>query len=114
MPLRMWITDGSVPVFSDTIRLDAKHPALFGRAVNPVFDEVPARIDNAPMLDDAERQSIREWFRGLVRARSAREGPDPAGGDEEPRLTRDLRVPRDLASGVKGGSAPVPSDDPDE
>jgi hypothetical protein len=30
MPLRIWITDGSLPVFSDTQRLDAKHPALFG------------------------------------------------------------------------------------
>jgi len=27
---RVWITDGSWPVFSDTIRLRAKHPALFG------------------------------------------------------------------------------------
>jgi len=27
---RVWITDGSWPVFSDTERLSAKHPALFG------------------------------------------------------------------------------------
>jgi hypothetical protein len=27
---RVWITDGSWPVFSDTTRLRAKHPALFG------------------------------------------------------------------------------------
>jgi hypothetical protein len=30
VPLRVWITDGSLPVFADTQRLDAKHPALFG------------------------------------------------------------------------------------
>jgi hypothetical protein len=28
--VRVWITDGSLPVFSDTHRLEAKHPALFG------------------------------------------------------------------------------------
>ena len=28
--MRVWITDGSLPVFSDTIRLDASHKALFG------------------------------------------------------------------------------------
>jgi len=26
---RIWITDGSVPVFSDTVRLDASHPGMF-------------------------------------------------------------------------------------
>ena len=30
MTSRVWITDGSWPVFSDTTRLRAKHPALFG------------------------------------------------------------------------------------
>ena len=30
MSLRVWITDGSWPVFSDTTRLRAKHSALFG------------------------------------------------------------------------------------
>jgi len=30
VPLRVWITDGSLPVFSDTHRLDAKHAALYG------------------------------------------------------------------------------------
>lgn len=30
MTARVWITDGSWPVFSDTTRLGAKHPALFG------------------------------------------------------------------------------------
>jgi hypothetical protein len=30
VPLRVWITDGSLPVFADTHRLAAKHPALFG------------------------------------------------------------------------------------
>jgi hypothetical protein len=30
VPARVWITDGSLPVFSDTHRLAAKHPALFG------------------------------------------------------------------------------------
>lgn len=30
MTARVWITDGSWPVFSDTTRLRAKHPALFG------------------------------------------------------------------------------------
>lgn len=30
MTARVWITDGSWPVFSDTERLNAKHPALFG------------------------------------------------------------------------------------
>lgn len=30
MPLRVWITDGSLPVFSDTHRLVCSHPALFG------------------------------------------------------------------------------------
>jgi hypothetical protein len=75
---------------------------------------VPARIDNARMLDDAERQSIREWFRGLVRARSARAGSDAAPEDEESRLTRDLGVPSDLASDVKGGRPPAPPAEPDE
>jgi hypothetical protein len=28
--MRIWITDGSLPVFSDTIRLDVSHRALFG------------------------------------------------------------------------------------
>jgi hypothetical protein len=30
VPLRVWITDGSLPVFSDTHRLTCSHPALFG------------------------------------------------------------------------------------
>ncbi len=30
MPARAWITDGSLPVFSDTRRLDATHPVLPG------------------------------------------------------------------------------------
>ena len=53
------------------------------------------------MLDDAERQSIRKWFRELVRSRS--EGL-PKGEDEETRLTRDLDLPPDRAADVKGGS----------
>jgi hypothetical protein len=67
------------------------------------------------MLDDAERQSIREWFRGLVRSRSA--ASESPAEDEETRLTRDLRVPRDLASDVKGGTdggPPAPPTEPDE
>jgi len=70
-----------------------------------------------PVLDDAERQSIREWFRGLVRSRSAGDGLED-GKDEKSRLTRDLGVPRDLASDVKGGthgaSPPGPPSEPDE
>jgi hypothetical protein len=30
MPVRVWITDGSVPVFSDTVRLDVSHKAFLG------------------------------------------------------------------------------------
>ena len=30
MAARIWITDGSVPVFSDTQRLEAKHAVIFG------------------------------------------------------------------------------------
>jgi hypothetical protein len=54
------------------------------------------------VLDDAEKQSIRKWFRELVRSRSAiPPGPD---ADEETRLTRDLDLPPDRAADVKGGS----------
>jgi hypothetical protein len=53
------------------------------------------------VLDDAERQSIREWFRSLVRSRTAAGG---AEDDEGSSLTGDLDVPRDVASEVRGGS----------
>jgi hypothetical protein len=72
----------------------------------------------AVVLDDAERQSIREWFRGLVRARSAGGAPGTGGRDDGSRLTRDLGVPSDLASDVKGGtdsgSPPPPPAETDE
>ena len=56
------------------------------------------------MLDDAEKQSIREWFRKLVRSRGPGGGAESTGVDEEARLTRDLQVPRDLGADVKGGA----------
>ena len=56
------------------------------------------------MLDDAEKQSIREWFRSLVRSRSAAGSDAETGSDEHAGLTRDLPLPSDLAGDVKGGS----------
>jgi hypothetical protein len=55
------------------------------------------------VLDDAEKQSIREWFRGLVRSRTAG-ASDETGMDEHAGLTRDLPLPNDVAGDVKGGS----------
>jgi hypothetical protein len=63
------------------------------------------------VLDDAERQSIREWFRSLVRSRSAAGGSDDDGGSS---LTGDLDVPRDVASEVRGGTDGVSSESPDD
>jgi hypothetical protein len=61
------------------------------------------------VLDDDQKQSIREWFRGFVRARSAR-GPSESetGRDEHAGLTRDLPLSSDLAGDVKGGSETRP------
>jgi hypothetical protein len=66
------------------------------------------------VLDDAERQSIREWFRALVRSRDARGAPEtPHDGS----LTGDLDVPGSLAANVKGGGEgcppTTPPDEPD-
>ena len=62
------------------------------------------------MLNDAERQSIREWFRNLVKARAAGDAGDvPESAGQE-----DLPLPRGLASDVKGGSSPDPPEPPEE
>jgi hypothetical protein len=53
------------------------------------------------VLDDADKQSIRKWFRELVRSRS--EGKPGGAEDEETRLTRDLDLPPGRAADVKGG-----------
>jgi hypothetical protein len=64
------------------------------------------------MLDDAEKQSIREWFRGLVRSRSGGE-PDRSR-DEHTRLTHDLDLPEDTAADVRGGSEGASPAEPSE
>jgi hypothetical protein len=64
------------------------------------------------VLDDAERQSIRKWFRELVKSRS--EGMARDGEDEETRMTRDLDLPPDRAADVKGGGGESERDEPRE
>ena len=49
------------------------------------------------ILDDDEKQSIREWFRRLARLR----GPT---GASDTVVTDDLPVPPDLADDVRGGA----------
>ena len=49
------------------------------------------------ILDDDEKQSIREWFRRLARLR----GPT---GTSDTVVTDDLPVPPDLAGDVRGGA----------
>jgi len=49
------------------------------------------------VLDDDEKQSIREWFRRLARLR----GPT---GASDTAVTDDLSVPPDLAGDVRGGA----------
>jgi hypothetical protein len=48
------------------------------------------------VLDDDERQSIREWFRRLARLRGPTDASDPEADD--------LPVPPDLARDVRGGT----------
>lgn len=84
----------------------------------PVFDESPAPVENEDaVLDDDERQSIREWFRGLVKARGARSrSHSRMDSGDETWLTRDLTLPGDVASDVKGGGqggAAPPPEEPD-
>jgi len=49
------------------------------------------------VLDDDERQSIREWFRRLARSRGPTRASDTVEAD-------DLSVPADLADEVRGGA----------
>lgn len=65
MTARVWITDGSWPVFSDTTRLRAKHPALFGlrtRYEGFVDPAVPRGSASArPERDDDALYVEAEW-----------------------------------------------------
>jgi hypothetical protein len=62
---RVWITDGSWPVFSDTTRLRAKHPALFGLRtryegfVDPAVPRGAASV--RPERDDDALYVEAEW-----------------------------------------------------
>jgi hypothetical protein len=75
MKMRVWITDGSWPVFSDTTRLRAKHAALFALrtryegAVDPAVPRGRATI-RAERPDDAlylEAEWVVEFREGLER-----------------------------------------------
>ena len=65
MALRIWITDGSVPVFSDTIRLTASHRGSFGLPtryegfVDPAVERGSAKI--AAERDDDVLVVEAEW-----------------------------------------------------
>ena len=54
-------------------------------------------MTDEPVLDEAERQSIREWFRRMARLRGPTGAPRGSGTD-------DLSVPADLADDVRGGA----------
>ena len=66
MTASVWITDGSWPVFSDTQRLRAKHPALFGLRtryegfVDPAVPRGSASV--RPERDDDELYVEAEWL----------------------------------------------------
>jgi hypothetical protein len=59
------------------------------------------------VLDDADKQSIRDWFRKFVRSREAGLS-DETGTGGEGRLARDLNLPHDLTADVKGGTSHSP------
>jgi hypothetical protein len=80
----------------------------------------PDPDEHESVLDDADRQSIREWFRRLVSLRSLVDRSEThTGADEETRSTQgsvgDLYLPRELAADVKGGSPGAQGEgEPDE
>ncbi|HEX4517954.1 MAG TPA: hypothetical protein VH063_00095 [Gaiellaceae bacterium] len=77
--MRVWITDGSLPVFSDTIRLNASHKALFG---------IPTRyegfVDPAVERGSATIAAEREDDALVVEAEWALEFPDGIPAEVDP------------------------------
>lgn len=69
-----------------------------------------------PVLDDADRQSIREWFRRLARHRGPTDVSKTEMSKEAQRgQAADLFLPRELAADVKGGAASgAPAEPPDQ
>lgn len=70
-------------------------------------------IEQANILDEDERQSIREWFRRLARHRGPTGTPEPAASASEEQAD-DLPLPPELAFGVRGGAQSGQSSPPDE
>jgi hypothetical protein len=54
VPLRVWITDGSLPVFRDTERLETRHAGTFGMSV-PYEGFVDPAVESGTVELEAER-----------------------------------------------------------